>query len=233
MVLPQLTTNIRVLIAPQKAGTQLPARLSKFRPPSEGAPTLDDLAAFEQRKQALLVNRLAMPYQLQKCSTWSRFQRFLRQLPGQPTDMCCTPDDVVTYLISEDCKGKTVVHAIECRRPMSPPCSCPIRLAFKTVDSTIGRLRSAFNDLGREGRHNPAAGRVVKAYLKDITNEQLMVGLVPVQATPVFSTKLRVVSIAILGALEGAKGTLRFSLLRTRAMLLVAMVSLQRGKQLG
>ena len=51
--------------------------------------------------------------------------------------------------------------------------------------------------------------------------------------TPVFSAKLRVVSIAILEALDGAGGALRFSLLRTRAMLLVAMVSLQRGKQLG
>jgi len=73
----------------------------------------------------------------------------------------------------------------------------------------------------------------VKNYLKDVTNEQLMVGLVPEQATPVFSAKLRVVSLEILGALPGTTGVLRFSLLRTRAMLLVAMVSLQRGKQLG
>jgi hypothetical protein len=115
---------------------------------------------------------------------------------------------------------------MECRRPLSPPCSCPIRLTFKTVDSTIGRLRSAFNDLGREGRDNPAAARAVKTYLKDITNEQLMVGLVPEQAIPVFSGKLRVVSLVILEALADASGVLRFSLLRTRAMLLVAMVSL-------
>jgi hypothetical protein len=73
----------------------------------------------------------------------------------------------------------------------------------------------------------------VKAYLKVVTNERLMVGLVPEQATPVFSAKLRVVSLAILEALVDASGVVRFSLLRTRAMLLVAMVSLQRGKQLG
>jgi hypothetical protein len=60
-----------------------------------------------------------------------------------------------------------------------------------------------------------------------------MVGLIPEQATPVFSAKLRVVSLAILEALADASGVLRFSLLRTRAMLLMAMVSLQRGKQLG
>ena len=69
--------------------------------------------------------------------------------------------------------------------------------------------------------------------MKDVTSEQLMVGLIPEQATPVFSAKLRVVSLAILEALADASGVLRFSLLRTRAMLLMAMVSLQRGKQLG
>jgi hypothetical protein len=150
--------------------------------------------------------------------------------------MSCTADDVITYLISADFNGKTVVHSIGCRRPLAPPCSCPVRLAFKTVDSTIGRLRSAFRDLGRENQDNPAAARVVKACLKDVTNEQLMVGLVPEQATPVFSAKLRVVSLAILEALTTAVNAPRFgliTLLRTRAMLLVAMVSLQRGKQLG
>jgi hypothetical protein len=60
-----------------------------------------------------------------------------------------------------------------------------------------------------------------------------MVGLVPEQATPVFSAKLRVASLAILDALTTAVGAPRFTLLWTRAMLLVAKVSLQRGKQLG
>jgi len=59
---------------------------------------------------------------------------------------------------------------------------------------------------------------VVKTYLKDVTNEQLIVGLVPEQAVPVFSGKMRVVSLAILEALSSARGILRFSLLRTRAI---------------
>ena len=58
-------------------------------------------------------------------------------------------------------------------------------------------------------------------------------GLVPQQATPVFSAKLRVASLAILEALTAAVGAPRFTFLRTRAMLLVATVCLQRGKQLG
>ena len=69
--------------------------------------------------------------------------------------------------------------------------------------------------------------------MKDVTSEQLLVGLIPEQATPLFSAKLRVVSLAILEALAEASGVLRYSLLRTRAKLLMAMVSLQRGKQLG
>jgi len=201
--------------------------------PGGGFAPLDEFAVIEERKRALLKARLAMPYQLQKCATWAQFQRLLRRLPHRPTEMSCTADDVITYLISADFRGRTVVHSIGCRRPLTPPCSCPVRLAFKTVDSTIGRLRSAFRDLGRENQDNPAAARVVKAYLKDITNEQLMVGLVPEQAVPVFSAKLRVVSLAILQALPAAVNAPRFALLRTRAMLLVAMVSLQRGKQLG
>ena len=137
---------------------------------------LDGFAVIEERKRALLKTRLAMPYQLQKCATWRHFQRLLRRLSRQPTEMSCTADDVITYnLISADFNGKTVVHSVGCRRPLAPPCSCPVRLAFKTVDSTIGRLRSAFRDLGRENQDNPAAARVVKAYL-DVTNEQLMWG---------------------------------------------------------
>ena len=76
-------------------------------------------------------------------------------------------------------------------------------------------------------------GPAAEKDLRDVTNEQLSVGLVPEQATPVFSAKLRVASLAILDALTTAVGASRFTLLRTRAMLLVAMVSLQRGRQLG
>ena len=155
------------LLSSQGTRARLPTRLTRRVSPGGGMTTLDEFAAFDKRKRALLKTRLAMPtYQLQKYATWRHFQRFLRRLPGQPTEMCCTADHVVTYLILADSRGRTIVHSMECRRPLSPPCSCPIRLAFKTVDSTIGRLRSAFNDLGRERQDNPAAARVVKAYLK-------------------------------------------------------------------
>jgi hypothetical protein len=67
------------------AHPSLPARLARRVGPGGGVTTLDEFAAFEERKRARLRTRMAMPYQLQKCATWRHFQRFLRQLPGQPT----------------------------------------------------------------------------------------------------------------------------------------------------
>ena len=130
-----------------QARTVFPARLPRRVRPGGGEVALHEFVAIEERKRTLLRTRMAMPYQLQKCATWKHFQRFLRRVPGQPTEMSCTPDHVISYLISSDPNGRTVVHSSECRRQLSPPCSCPVRLAFKTVDSTIGRLRSAFRDL--------------------------------------------------------------------------------------
>ena len=60
------------------------------------------------------------------------------------------------------------------------PCQCPLRLAYTTVDSYIGKLRSIFNDFGCQGDWNrtvllgnPATDLKVKQYLKEVTTEQL------------------------------------------------------------
>lgn len=193
--------------------------------------------AIELRKTELLWARLDTHYQKQKCATWARLARFLRRLPGRPSPESCTADDVVSFLISGDANGKTVVHEPTCPRPASQAggCGCPRRLAFKSVDSMIGRLRSAFHDLGRSA-DNPAAARSVKMYLRDVTGEQLRAGIVPKQAVPMFSHKLRLVSLALLRALRKAPYSnvgLRFVLLRTRAALILAHASLKRGGELG
>eukprot|EP00959_Pyramimonas_sp_CCMP1952_P368644 7721956-Pyramimonas_sp.AAC.1 len=49
---------------------------------------------------------------------------------------------------------------------------------------------------------NPAAMRAVKMYLRDVRYEQLQAGIVPKQALPLFSHKLRLVSVAILRVLH-------------------------------
>lgn len=55
-------------------------------------------------------------------------------------------------------------------------CQCPFRLAYTTVDSYIGKLRSIFNNFGRQGDWNrmfllgnPATDLKVKQYLKEVT----------------------------------------------------------------
>ena len=214
------------------------------------------IADIEARKRALRHVRMASQYQRQKCGTWRRLVAFLARLPGRPTPESCTPDDVVGFLIYADVAGKTVVHSTTCPRVhrdpgvmslkgvRGGPCGCPLRLAYGSVDSMIGRLRSAFHDGGRSV-DNPAAMRAVKMYLRDVRYEQLRAGIVPKQALPLFSHKLRLVSVAILRVLRrmgpprcGRDGVdrmrgPRFKLLRTRAMLLLAQVSLKRGKELG
>ena len=126
-------------MSPQGVRTPPPRRLARRVQRFPGRSALEECAVFERRKGELLKARLAMPYQLQKCATWRHFQSFLRRQPNRPTEDDCSGDQVVNYLISADSRGKTIVHSMECERQLSPPCSCPVRLAFKTVDSTIGR----------------------------------------------------------------------------------------------
>ena len=59
-------------------------------------------------------------------------------------------------------------------------CGCPRRLAYSTVHSYIGKLRSIFAEAGRQGDwsrtlllRNPATDDLVKIYLKQVTAEQL------------------------------------------------------------
>ena len=105
-------------------------------------------------------------------------------------DMCTAiPDDVVDFLIRKDSFGKTVVHCDTCPffgERSNSSCSCPKRLAYGSVDSTIGKLRAIFNKYGRTaidgpflGLANPAAPPEVKSYLSAIRDEQLVARVVP------------------------------------------------------
>ena len=69
---------------------------------------------------------------------------------------------------------------------MKSDCCCPKRLAFGTVDSFIGKLRSIFVAVGRGGDDssipgygNPAASPLVKEYLSNVRVEQLEARVVP------------------------------------------------------
>ena len=65
----------------------------------------------------------------------------------------------------------------------------------------IGKLRSIFSDIGRQGDWNrtllignPASDLLVKQYLKEFTPEQLRASIAPKHAVPLFADKLLLLS---------------------------------------
>ena len=91
------------------------------------------------------------------------------------------------------------------RRPQRlQDCTCPKRLAFGTVDSLIGQLRSIFSAAGRSGDDsslpgygNPAASKLVKDYLAAVRIKQLESRVRPSQADPFFISDLAAVAAHI------------------------------------
>ena len=74
-------------------------------------------------------------------------------------------------------------------------------MAYSNVDSYIGKLRSIFFDIGRQGDWNrtplfgnPTSDLLVKQYLKEFTAGQLRASIVPKQAVPLFADKLLLLS---------------------------------------
>ena len=102
----------------------------------------------------------------------------------------------MSFLIWKDNFEKTEIHRDECYllgNKRKGDCSCPKRLAFGTVDSLIGKLRSIFSAAGRSGDHssllrygNPALSKLVKEYLSAVRIEQLESRVLPSQADPFF-----------------------------------------------
>lgn len=174
-------------------------RVSTSVPP----PVSINLAAIDERIDAPQSNHLSTAYSKQKQSLKSEFEGFLFALPGHKSLFDATPLDVCRFLVFKDSKGKTRVHRPgwpHLGLPNSSPCQCPLRLAYSTVDSYIGKLRSIFSDFGRQGDWNrtllgnPAASLKVKQYLKEATAEQLRARITPKHATPLFLDKLLLLS---------------------------------------
>ncbi|KAI8482941.1 hypothetical protein Bbelb_393590 [Branchiostoma belcheri] len=108
--------------------------------------------------------------------------------------------------------------------------SAPSRgLAFKTVDSYIGKLRAIFSENGRGGEWDESLGatsKEVKQYLASVTAEQLGQGLTPQQARPVFLSKIVKVCEHIAGKIQSEKSASRlFTLARDQAIFKAAFFS--------
>ena len=166
-----------------------------------------DLSHIERRKRELRDRQASIAYTKQKSSLEKELTTFLCSLAPKRDIASAIPDDIVSFLIWKDSFGKTRIHRDNCYlfgSKRSGECSCPKRLAFGTVDSLIGKLRSIFSAAGRSGDDssipgygNPAASKLVKEYLAAVRVEQLESRVLPAQADPFFISDLAAVAAHI------------------------------------
>ena len=114
-----------------------------------------------------------------------------------------TPDDIRMFLVHKDSKGKTQIHDIKCKNVGKTghfDCGCPVRLAWGTVQSIIGQLKSIFEGLGK-GKlwdetafsGNPLASIKIGKYLEAIQKEQAISHVAIKQAKPLFLDILKLI----------------------------------------
>ena len=156
-------------------------------------PVSFNLSAIDDRIKFLQSNHLSTAYSKQKQSLKTEFESFLLALPGEKTFLKPPPWMFVVSWCLRIPKVK--------RKFISTVHKCPLRLAYSTVDSYIGKLRSIFSDVGRQGDWNRtlllgnrATDFLVKQYLKEVTAEQLEARVTPKQASPIFLDKLLLLS---------------------------------------
>ena len=100
-------------------------------------------------------------YKKQKDSLQRELETFLSALPGFVTMATVTPRDLCRFLIFKDSHCKTQVHRNSCEflgQRCKHSCGCFLRLFYKTVDSYIGKLRSIFHSIGRDGEWDKRLG---------------------------------------------------------------------------
>ncbi|XAR53582.1 hypothetical protein NMG60_11022195 [Bertholletia excelsa] len=115
-------------------------------------------------------------YENQKRRDWNTFCHYLRnQRPPLPMSLC-SGGHVLEFLRYLDQFGKTKVHNHCCPFfgvPNPPgPCPCPLRQAWGSLDSLIGRLRAAFEEHGGKPDSNPFAARSVRLFLREVRDFQ-------------------------------------------------------------
>ncbi|THU48495.1 hypothetical protein C4D60_Mb09t26850 [Musa balbisiana] len=115
-------------------------------------------------------------YESQKRRDWNTFRQYLRN-HRPPLELSrCSGAHVLEFLRYLDQFGKTKVHTAGCPffgHPQPPaPCTCPLRQAWGSLDSLVGRLRAAFEEDGGQPEVNPFAARAVRLYLREVRDSQ-------------------------------------------------------------
>ncbi|CAN4090155.1 unnamed protein product [Withania somnifera] len=126
------------------------------------------------------VNTLSTPplsrYENQKRRDWNTFCQYLKNHHPLMSLPHFSSIHVLEFLRYLDQFGKTKVHTQNCPFfgvPDPPaPCACPLRQAWGSLDSLIGRLRAAYEEHGGDSEMNPFGARAVKLFLRDVRNFQ-------------------------------------------------------------
>ena len=217
----------------------------KFQSQAPSTTAKINMESIDERLLQLRESIQNSSYAKQKSSLRLEFETFLRSLPHSKCIFSATPEDVARFLVWKDPNGKKAVHISDCPNLASQQattCACPKRLAFKTVDSYIGKLRAIFNEAGRTGDWNgmlgfgnPAASLEVQRYLKAVTEEQLRAHMVPRQATPLFLSKLLLLARLWDRKLANSSNppVSQFMLARDQAFFKALFFSSDRGSELG
>ena len=113
-----------------------------------------NLQAVDDRLRHLKNASLQSSNSKQKCALRAEFETFLGSLPNSKTTLSASSTDITRFLVWKDRHGKTVVPNHGCpdsKLQSTAKCKCPKRLAFKTIDTYIGKLRAMFKEAGRCG----------------------------------------------------------------------------------
>ncbi|XP_050374389.1 protein LIGHT-DEPENDENT SHORT HYPOCOTYLS 4 [Argentina anserina] len=115
-------------------------------------------------------------YENQKRRDWNTFGQYLRNHRPPLSLSLCSGAHVLEFLRYLDQFGKTKIHTQMCPffgHPNPPaPCPCPLRQAWGSLDSLIGRLRAAFEEHGGKPEANPFGARAVRLYLREVRDSQ-------------------------------------------------------------
>ncbi|XP_059625396.1 protein LIGHT-DEPENDENT SHORT HYPOCOTYLS 1-like [Cornus florida] len=115
-------------------------------------------------------------YENQKRRDWNTFCQYLSNHRPPLSLPLCSGAHVLEFLRYLDQFGKTKVHNPACPFfgvPNPPaPCACPLRQAWGSLDSLIGRLRAAYEEHGGKPEGNPFAARAVRLFLREVRDFQ-------------------------------------------------------------
>lgn len=116
-------------------------------------------------------------YEIQKRRDWITFSKYLINHQPPLTPSMCKGSHVLEFLHNLDNYGRTKVHNPNCSFFGTPKparqcsCRCPLRQAWGSLDSMVGRLRAAYTKEisgGSTNPYNPFADDVVRTYLRDV-----------------------------------------------------------------